>query len=122
MRTLRNTSAAFLLSVLQFAAVLPLRAQVDARFDVANMKTVMVLSRAEVVASSRRNYTQFGACKPEFEANDLPGRLGGRSDARMRRTQNNWPDPHYSRRPVVQICNRMVKKIDQIAATNSESR
>jgi hypothetical protein len=37
--------------------------------DVASMKTVMVPSRAEVVASSRRNYTQLGASKSEFEEN-----------------------------------------------------
>jgi hypothetical protein len=74
MRTLGNTSAAFLLSLLQFAAVLPLSAQVDARFAVANMKNAMVPSWAEVVASSRRNDTQLGASKPEIEANDLPGR------------------------------------------------
>ena len=53
MRTLRNTSAAFLLSLLQFAAVLPLSAQVDARFDVANMKDVIMPSRAAVVASPK---------------------------------------------------------------------
>src|ERR1700722_2748072 len=103
MRTLRNTSAAFLLSLLQFAAVLPLSAQVDTRFDVANMKNVMLPKRVEVVASSRGLHT-VRSQQTRDRSHDLRWRLDCRAVTRKRYAQIDQTSLQHSRRSVVHVC------------------